>query len=112
MRDLRVSVTDRCNFRCAYCMPRDVYDRDHVFLPRDEILTFEEIERLVGLFAGMGVEKIRLTGGEPLLHDEMPEIVRGIIARRKFVYLCTNGLLLKKQTFTESSSIPPAVSSS
>ena len=51
LRDLRVSVTDRCNFRCAYCMPRDVFDRDHVFLPRDEILTFEEIERLVGALA-------------------------------------------------------------
>ena len=67
LQDLRVSVTDRCNFRCAYCMPRDVYDREHAYLPRHEILTFEEIERLVRLFAGLGVAKVRLTGGEPLL---------------------------------------------
>ena len=80
LRDLRVSVTDRCNFRCAYCMPRDVYDRDHVFLPRDEILTFEEIERLVGLFAGLGVEKIRLTGGEPLLRHGVSNLVERISA--------------------------------
>ncbi len=98
LRDLRVSVTDRCNFRCAYCMPRDVYDRDHVFLPRDEILTFEEIERLVGLFAGFGVEKIRLTGGEPLLRHGVADLVRRISAVDgiRDVAMTTNGSMLAR----------------
>ena len=98
LRDLRVSVTDRCNFRCAYCMPRDVYDRDHVFLPRDEILTFEEIERLVGLFAGFGVEKIRLTGGEPLLRHRVADLVRRISAVDgiRDVAMTTNGSMLAR----------------
>jgi len=98
LRDLRVSVTDRCNFRCAYCMPRDVYDRDHVFLPRDEILTFEEIERLVGLFAGFGVEKIRLTGGEPLLRHGVADLVRRISAVDgiRDVAMTTNGSTLAR----------------
>lgn len=98
MRDVRVSVTDRCNFRCAYCMPRDVYDRDHVFLPRDEILTFEEIERLVGLFAGLGVEKIRLTGGEPLLRHGVADLVRRISAIDgiRDVAMTTNGSTLAR----------------
>ena len=98
LRDLRVSVTDRCNFRCAYCMPRDVYDRDHVFLPRDEILTFEEIERLVGLFAGSGVEKIRLTGGEPLLRHRVADLVRRISAVDgiRDVAMTTNGSTLAR----------------
>ena len=98
LRDLRVSVTDRCNFRCAYCMPRDVYDRDHVFLPREEILTFEEIERLVGLFAGMGVEKIRLTGGEPLLRHGVADLVGRIAAIDgiRDVAMTTNGSTLTR----------------
>ena len=98
LRDLRVSVTDRCNFRCAYCMPRDVYDRDHVFLPRDEILTFEEIERLVGLFAGLGVEKIRLTGGEPLLRHGVADLVERISAVEgiRDVAMTTNGSTLAR----------------
>jgi len=98
LRDLRVSVTDRCNFRCAYCMPRDVYDRDHVFLPRDEILTFEEIERLVGLFAGLGVEKIRLTGGEPLLRHEVADLVERIstVDGIHDVAMTTNGSTLAR----------------
>jgi cyclic pyranopterin phosphate synthase len=98
LRDLRVSVTDRCNFRCAYCMPRDVYDRDHVFLPREEILTFEEIERLVGLFAGMGVEKIRLTGGEPLLRHGVADLVGRIAATDgiRDVAMTTNGSTLTR----------------
>lgn len=98
LRDLRVSVTDRCNFRCAYCMPRDVYDRDHVFLPRDEILTFEEIERLVGLFAGLGVEKIRLTGGEPLLRHEVADLVERIstVDGIRDVAMTTNGSTLAR----------------
>ena len=67
LRDLRISVTDRCNFRCVYCMPRAVFDKDYAFLPHSALLSFEEIERLARLFVAHGVEKIRLTGGEPLL---------------------------------------------
>ncbi len=75
LRDLRISVTDRCNFRCVYCMPREVFGPGFEFLPRDELLTFEEIRRLAGLFVELGVEKIRLTGGEPLLRRELETLV-------------------------------------
>jgi cyclic pyranopterin phosphate synthase len=67
LRDLRISVTDRCNFRCVYCMPKEVFGKDYAFLPRRELLSFEEIERIARVFVDLGVEKIRLTGGEPLL---------------------------------------------
>ncbi|MEO7402015.1 MAG: radical SAM protein, partial [Polaromonas sp.] len=67
LRDLRISVTDRCNFRCNYCMPREVFDKDYAFLPQSSLLSFEEITRLAKIFVAHGVEKIRLTGGEPLL---------------------------------------------
>ena len=76
LRDLRISVTDRCNFRCRYCMPREVFGADFEFLPRDEILSFEEIARLAGIAAELGVRKIRLTGGEPTLRADLPELVR------------------------------------
>ncbi|MFQ5844479.1 MAG: GTP 3',8-cyclase MoaA [Planctomycetota bacterium] len=76
LRDLRISVTDRCNFRCPYCMPAEVFGDRYRFLPKREILTFEEIERLVHLFVRLGVRKVRLTGGEPLLRQELPELVR------------------------------------
>ncbi len=69
LRDLRISVTDRCQFRCTYCMPREVFGRDFAFLPRAELFTFEELTRLAQVFAGLGVRKLRLTGGEPLLRD-------------------------------------------
>src|SRR5262245_2261757 len=75
MRDLRVSVTDRCNFRCPYCMPKDVFGRDHAFLERSQILSFEEIVRVVRAAAAVGVRKVRLTGGEPLLRRELPRLV-------------------------------------
>lgn len=75
LRDLRISVTDRCNFRCTYCMPRDVFGPDFAFLERDELLTFEEITRLVRVFAGVGTRKIRLTGGEPLLRRNVERLV-------------------------------------
>ena len=74
-RDLRISVTDRCNFRCRYCMPREAFGEDFQFLPRSEILSFEEIFRLARVFRGLGVEKIRLTGGEPLLRRDLPVLV-------------------------------------
>ena len=73
--DLRISVTDRCNFRCTYCMPKEVYGRDFAFLPRDQVLTFEEIVRLAGLFAVEGVEKLRITGGEPLARHGVADLV-------------------------------------
>ena len=75
MRDLRISVTDRCNFRCVYCMPREVFGRDHAFLPRAEILDFDEIERVVRAAVGLGVRKVRLTGGEPLVRRTLEGLV-------------------------------------
>ena len=75
LRDLRVSITDRCNFRCVYCMPKEVFGRDYAFLPRRDLLTFEEIARLAQVFAGLGVEKIRLTGGEPLIRRDVEHLV-------------------------------------
>ncbi|MDX1648898.1 MAG: radical SAM protein, partial [Myxococcota bacterium] len=96
MRDLRISVTDRCNFRCPYCMPAEVYGERYRFLPRPEILTFEEIERLAGLFVRLGVRKLRLTGGEPLLRTDLPGLVRRLsaIAGVDDLALTTNGFLL------------------
>ncbi len=75
LRDLRISVTDRCQFRCTYCMPREVFGRDFAFLPRAELLTFEELTRLARVFAGLGVRKLRLTGGEPLLRRDLERLV-------------------------------------
>ena len=99
LRDLRISVTDRCNFRCTYCMPREVFGADFRFLAREELLTFEEITRLAGIFAGLGVEKIRLTGGEPLLRRDLPTLVgmlAGVPGIRDLT-LTTNGSLLAAQ---------------
>jgi cyclic pyranopterin phosphate synthase len=76
LRDLRISVTDRCNFRCTYCMPKEVFDRDHRFLPHSQLLSFEEITRLARVFAAHGIEKIRLTGGEPLLRKDLTHLVQ------------------------------------
>ena len=80
MRDLRISVTDRCNFRCTYCMPKEVYGADHAFLPRAEILDFEEIERIVRTSVALGVRKVRLTGGEPLVRRNLETLVRMLAA--------------------------------
>jgi len=98
MHDLRISVTDRCNFRCTYCMPREVYGRDFAFLPREELLTFEEITRLARLFAELGVRKVRLTGGEPLLRRDLPVLVRMLheISNIEDITLTTNGSLLAR----------------
>ena len=92
--DLRISVTDRCNFRCTYCMPREVYGADHPFLPRAQILDFEEITRLATLFVGLGVRKIRLTGGEPLLRRDLARLVRALAGLGVDLALTTNGSLL------------------
>ena len=99
LHDLRVSVTDRCNFRCVYCMPREVFGRDFQFLERQELLSFEEIERLARLFLGLGVEKIRLTGGEPLVRRHLERLVAMLapLPGLRDLTLTTNGSLLAKQ---------------
>ena len=98
MRDLRISVIDKCNMRCTYCMPKETFGEDYVFLPRAELLTFEEITRLAGLFAGLGVQKFRLTGGEPLLRRELPKLVAMLaqLGGGADIALTTNGLLFAK----------------
>ena len=97
LHDLRISVTDRCNFRCVYCMPRDVFGRDYPFLPHDALLTFEEIARVAGVFAGLGVEKIRLTGGEPLLRKNLERLVAMLAPLPVDLTLTTNGALLARK---------------
>ena len=96
LRDLRVSVTDRCNFRCEYCMPRDVFGRDHRFLPKNRLLSFEEIETVVRAFVRLGVRKVRLTGGEPLLRHNLEQLVAGLagIDALDDLALTTNASLL------------------
>jgi cyclic pyranopterin phosphate synthase len=94
LRNLRISVTDRCNMRCRYCMP----EADYVWLPRESILSFEEVDRLAGIFGELGVRKIRLTGGEPLLRHDLPTLVR-LVARHEpieDIALTTNGILLAR----------------
>jgi cyclic pyranopterin phosphate synthase len=105
LRDLRISITDKCNFRCVYCMPKEVYGREFHFLGRSELLTFEEIERLAGIFVGIGVRKIRLTGGEPLLRREVERLVAMLAAISGIdLSLTTNGSLLagKARTLAEA----------
>ncbi|MGB5082906.1 MAG: GTP 3',8-cyclase MoaA [Burkholderiales bacterium] len=98
LRDLRVSVTDRCNFRCIYCMPREVFGPDYAFLPRSELLSFEEIARLARVFTGHGVEKIRLTGGEPLLRKNLERLIGMLAAIPGLdLTLTTNGSVLAKK---------------
>jgi cyclic pyranopterin phosphate synthase len=98
MRDLRISVTDRCNFRCTYCMPKTVFGRDYPFLPRTEILSFDEIVRVARIFAGLGVKKIRLTGGEPLLRRNIEGLIEMLTAIGGLeITLTTNGSLLAKK---------------
>jgi GTP 3',8-cyclase len=99
LRDLRISVTDRCNFRCVYCMPREVFGKDFQFLERSALLTFEEIERVARAFASQGVEKLRLTGGEPLLRRDLERLVEKLVQIEGIhdVALTTNGALLAKK---------------
>ena len=96
MHDLRISVTDRCNFRCVYCMPREVFDANYTFLPHSAILSFEEIARLARIFVGLGVEKIRLTGGEPLVRRDLHRLVAMLKELDVELTLTTNGSLLAK----------------
>jgi cyclic pyranopterin phosphate synthase len=97
MHDLRISVTDRCNFRCVYSMPKNVFDANYTFLPHADLLTFEEIARVAGIFVARGVSKIRLTGGEPLLRRNIERLVE-MLARFPDVdlTLTTNGALLAR----------------
>ena len=103
LRDLRISVTDRCNFRCSYCMPKEVFDRDYRFLPQSSLLSFEEITRLASLFVAHGVVKLRLTGGEPLLRKGLEALVAQLSALRTpageplDITLTTNGSLLARK---------------
>jgi cyclic pyranopterin phosphate synthase len=103
LRDLRISVTDRCNFRCVYCMPKEVFGRDYEFLGRDELLTFEEIERITRVFVAGGIEKIRITGGEPLVRRDLPVLIEKLAALSSRglgdldLTLTTNGALLARQ---------------
>jgi GTP 3',8-cyclase len=103
LRDLRISVTDRCNFRCSYCMPREVFDSAYAFLPQSSLLSFEEITRLAGSFVAHGVHKLRLTGGEPLLRKHLERLVEMLAALRTptgrplDITLTTNGSLLQRQ---------------
>jgi cyclic pyranopterin phosphate synthase len=101
MRDLRISVTDRCNFRCTYCMPKEIFGRDYEFLPKDQVLSFEEIERVARTFVGLGVEKLRITGGEPLVRRDLPDLIAMLAALRRpdggeiDLTLTTNGSALR-----------------
>ena len=103
LRDLRISVTDRCNFRCSYCMPKEIFDRDYVFLPQTSLLSFEEISRLARIFVAHGVQKIRLTGGEPLLRRGLEALVAQLATLRTpegaplDITLTTNGSVLAKK---------------
>ncbi|MBN8481772.1 MAG: GTP 3',8-cyclase MoaA [Xanthomonadales bacterium] len=98
LTDLRISVIDRCNFRCPYCMPEEDYPRDHEFLSKDQRLRFEEIARLATVFAGLGVRKLRLTGGEPLLRRDLPELVRQLagVPGIDDIAMTSNGSLLPR----------------
>jgi len=98
LRDLRISVTDRCNFRCVYCMPKEIFGPDYAYLQRDQILTFEEIARLTRIFVGHGVRKIRLTGGEPLVRKDLHLLIKMLAKIPDLdLTLTTNGALLARQ---------------
>ncbi|NCP40695.1 MAG: radical SAM protein, partial [Rhodoferax sp.] len=103
LRDLRISVTDRCNFRCNYCMPKEIFDKDYAYLKHIDLLSFEEITRLARVFVAHGVEKIRLTGGEPLLRKNLEQLIEQLASLRTLagepldITLTTNGSLLARK---------------
>tara|TARA_B100000575_G_scaffold7471_1_gene5562 strand:+ start:569 stop:1573 length:1005 start_codon:yes stop_codon:yes gene_type:complete len=97
LRDLRVSVTDRCNFRCRYCMPREEFGKGHNFLPKTEILTYEQIRNFVKACRPLGLRKVRITGGEPLLRQDIHHLIRQLSSMEMDVALTTNGSLLEKK---------------
>ncbi len=98
LRDLRISVTDRCNFRCSYCMPKEIFGDDFAFLPKNELLTFDELTRIAAQYAELGIKKIRITGGEPLLRRDLHLLIKQLngIPGIEDIGLTTNGMLLKK----------------
>jgi len=96
LKDLRISVTDRCNFRCRYCMPRERFDENHTFLPKRAFLSFDEIEKVVRSCIPLGLEKVRITGGEPLLRKDLPELIEKLSKLDIDIALTTNASLLKK----------------
>ncbi|MDA1219038.1 MAG: GTP 3',8-cyclase MoaA [Chloroflexi bacterium] len=99
IQDLRISVTDRCNFRCTYCMPAEIFGEGYQFLPKNEILSFEEIAKLARIFVGLGVNKLRITGGEPLLRTDLPQLI-GMLSKidgADDITLTTNAYLLPQQ---------------
>ena len=101
LTDLRISLTDRCNFRCSYCMPKEIFGKGYQFLPKKELLSFDEIKLLSTAFVNLGVEKLRLTGGEPLLRKNIPELIYDLKKLKTLkdenveVTLTTNGFLLQ-----------------
>src|SRR3954471_23441325 len=99
LHDLRISITDRCNFRCTYCMPREIFGSDFVFLPSSALLSFEEITRLARIFIGHGVEKLRITGGEPLVRRDLEKLIAMLapLDGLRDLTLTTNGSLLVKK---------------
>jgi cyclic pyranopterin phosphate synthase len=100
VRDLRISVTDRCNFRCVYCMPKSVFDRNYPYLARADLLSFEEIERVARLFVAHGVNKLRITGGEPLLRKNLEQLIERLARLSVDITLTTNGTLLPQKART------------
>lgn len=98
LRDIRISVTDQCNFRCSYCMPAEIFGPDYTFLPKEEYLTFDEIVKVVEVSASLGVEKVRITGGEPLLRKDLPILIERLnkISGIHDVALTTNAVFLPK----------------
>src|SRR3954469_12219592 len=102
IRDVRISVTDRCNFRCTYCMPKEIFGADYAFLPRSEVLTFEEIARTARVFVGLGAEKLRITGGAPLGRRDLPLLIEMLAeiqrpdGRSIDLTLTTNGSALRR----------------
>lgn len=102
LRDLRISVTDQCNFRCGYCMPADIFGTDFKFLPKSEMLTYEEIERIAIAFSKLGIKKLRITGGEPLLRRNLAHLIHRLtnIEQIEDIGLTTNGVLLHSQAAT------------
>ena len=101
LHDLRISVTDRCNFRCTYCMPKEVFGANYKFLPHAEVLSFEEITRLARLFVGVGVRKLRLTGGEPLVRKNVEGLIEQLAALRT-----PDGQQLARQTLPQTPQNP------
>ena len=98
-RDIRISVTDRCNFRCPYCMPAEIFGERYEFLPKAELLTFEEMERVARIFVGLGAQKVRITGGEPLVRNEVEKLIARLAAipGLEDLTMTTNGYLLPRK---------------